>query len=118
MDTQLQAGPTQVRVKGVSFCDRYPDNLRELDLIAGLSAKGPESLQAQLVRASDNPFDTNAIEVHVSPVGNIGFVPGEMAASLAPLIDEGQLFECEVWVRIDKRRPDRPGAEVRLTPIN
>ena len=106
-------GPKQFKVAGVSFRDDYPNNLLKL----GQECGGDHALAATLVRDPSNDFDPNAIEVHVEEGGSIGYIPAEAAKSLAPLLDSGQHVEVEAWIRIDKRHPNRPGAEVRVAPL-
>jgi len=45
-----------------------------------------------LVREPDNPFDSNAIKVTVSGLVFLGYLPREIAAELAPLMDAGKHF--------------------------
>lgn len=71
-----------------------------------------------LYRNPDNPHDANAIEVHVPKLGRrsmIGHVPRDVAARLAPLIDQGETWEASlVAVLIEPEHPDRPGALIAV----
>lgn len=59
-------------------------------------------VQLTLVREPDNQFDSNAIQV-VDPETeiHIGYVAKEVAAELAPYMDEGRQFTCIIsgWMR-------------------
>jgi hypothetical protein len=46
-----------------------------------------------LVREPDNPHDPNAIKVMIARVVFLGYVPREIAAELAPLMDGGTQFD-------------------------
>ena len=45
-----------------------------------------------LVREPENPYDPNAIKVTAAGVAFLGYLPREIAAELAPLMDEGMQF--------------------------
>jgi len=46
-----------------------------------------DSNPVQLMRAPENEYDTNAIEVHYNG-SNLGFIAKEVAATLAPIMDD------------------------------
>jgi hypothetical protein len=46
-----------------------------------------------LIREPENPHDPNAIKVTVAGVVFLGYLPREIAAELAPLIDVGAQFD-------------------------
>lgn len=51
----------------------------------------------KLERDAENAYDPNAIQVVEPESGEfIGFIPKELAAELAPLIDNGAATECSV----------------------
>lgn len=74
--------------------------------VAGVSFEGRQAYLAQLtgnepvrlVPEPKNPFDSNAIAVHVALGGKVmhcGYIPREMAAQIAPLM-EGESFDCAI----------------------
>jgi HIRAN domain len=67
--------------------------------VAGAGAHHPEAVASadvapgrplSLRRDAANPHDPNAIAVHAEGGEQVGWVPRELAAELAPLMDEGQ----------------------------
>jgi hypothetical protein len=98
-------------VAGESFRPGYPNNLLRLaDVLDGM--EGPEWVGAVLRRDPGNDYDTNAIEVHVptGDIGHVGFVPAQLAAVLAPILDSGVSMTCSaVEVRIGSGGSARPG---------
>lgn len=70
----------------------------------------------QLVRTPDNPQDPNAIEVHVRPVGHIGWVSRQLAGPLARVLDgidrpdpaDGQQYVITADVFSIRKHPDHP----------
>lgn len=51
--------------------------------------------ELELVRAPDNQYDPNAIEVRLDGV-MLGFIQRTVAAHLAPVIDAGERHQCVV----------------------
>lgn len=113
-------------VVGVSFIDTYPANVLSLqdsiDYTTAVAADklGPLTLgegpTVVLIREPLNPYDANAIEVHVPTVGKVGHVPKEIAARLAPSLDSGTHFTASVAaVNVNPEHPDRPGLWVQVT---
>lgn len=103
-------------VAGESYRPGYPENL--LTLAETLrTMDGKEWLAAVLRRDSSNEHDRNAIEVHVpAGSGHCGFVPGQLAKILAPMLDGGTVVTAHaVEVRIHGDSPDRPGLTVALS---
>jgi HIRAN domain len=49
-----------------------------------------------LRRDADNPHDPNAIAVHADEVEQIGWVPRELAAQVAPELDAGETWSAVV----------------------
>lgn len=75
------------RVAGVTFEGRQVYLAR---------LKGDEPVR--LIPEPDNPYDGNAIAVHIANGGEIlhcGYVPKELAAQIAPLM-EGESFDCKI----------------------
>jgi hypothetical protein len=101
-------------VAGESFRPGYPDNLLRLaDVLDNM--EGPEWVGAVLVRDPKNEYDRNAIEVHVTggDIGHVGFVPGPLAAILAPILDSGRRLTCNATeVRIGSSGDAKPGLTV------
>jgi HIRAN domain len=61
-----------------------------------------------LRRDPDNPHDPNAIQVHPSDGGDqVGWVPRELAAELAPGLDAGDSWSAVV-LREQRRSPRDP----------
>lgn len=120
-------------VVGVSFVDGYPENLHSLaqavnqgrvytepdsDMREVADRLSGEYTPVVLVRNPDNPFDANAIEVHVPIVGMVGHVPKRVAAGLAPELDAGEAWLAGVvgiWIHPD--HPERPGLSIRLERV-
>lgn len=108
------------KVVGVSFVDAYPDNLHELDSLAGrhFIEGNDEPIPAVLIRNPENPHDGNAIEVHVPALGDgamIGHLPRDLAARLAPWMDRGEEWQAGVSkVFINPDHPDRPGIDIAV----
>jgi hypothetical protein len=80
-------------VQGITF-KRPPSKLTGLDLIKKYSG---HAAKYKLKREPDNDYDKNAIQVkQVFKNGgsiHIGYVPKELAAELAPLLDDGDVIE-------------------------
>lgn len=103
-------------VAGESYRPGYPDNLLTLaEMLRKMD--GTEWLAAVLRRDPSNEYDRNAIEVHVpAGSGHCGFVPGQLAKILAPMLDGGTVVTAHaVEVRIHSDSPDRPGLTVALS---
>ena len=52
-----------------------------------------------LIREPDNPHDSNAISVSLGGVWHMGYIPGDLATELAPLMDAGTEFDAEFVCR-------------------
>lgn len=75
------------KVSGVTFEGRQA-------LIARISPNDP----CRIVPEPENPYDSNALAVHVAHGGeiwHIGFIPREMAARIAPYL-EGEALMCSI----------------------
>jgi hypothetical protein len=113
-----------IGVVGVTFVAAYPNNLHMLrkiheDAVTDLHG---EQLAVVLVRNPANRFDKNAIEVHVPALGTdmamIGHVPRDIAARLAPLLDQGVRFHTHISdVRINPAHMDRPGIDIAVQRV-
>ena len=111
--------PFTTAVVGVTFTSGYPNNVLSLEEAFLNADVSGEALSCVLIRNPDNPFDSNAIEIHVPALGKddsmIGHITKSMAARLAPELDAGTRWQG--WVSAVKIHPehlDRPGLEVRL----
>ena len=105
------------RVVGLSFVNDYPRNVWEIeDRFQGAQACPP----AELLRRPDNPHDSNAIEVHVPALGEgrtkIGHLPADVAARMAPAMDDGTSFDAEIEAVLRKPGSPHPGVAVRIIP--
>ena len=112
-----------VSVVGVTFAPGYPNNLL---LLAKIDAEArrvdaPEWLTVILRRNPANPHDANAVEVHVPALGEmamIGPLARDVAARIAPLIDDGVRFHAEIHgTRINPDHLDRPGIDIAITRV-
>jgi hypothetical protein len=106
--------------------------------VAGVAGAGAHHAQAlasdavapggrlELRRDPDNPHDPNAIQVHPNDGGDqVGWVPRELAAELAPELDAGRPLSAVV-LREQRRSPRDPrhgltmliatAAELELSP--
>jgi len=106
-------------VAGESFRPGYPETLLRFAEVLRSSRPG-ERLAVVLRRDPHNPHDPNAIEVHIpGDAGHVGFVPGELARMLAPMLDSGERIRASaVEVRVRDAAPDRPGLTVSLQRVS
>lgn len=75
-----------VKVAGVTYENRQA-------ILAGLAGGEP----CQIVPEPDNPYDKNALAVHVATsagVVHIGYIPKSIAAEIAPYL-EGETVMCD-----------------------
>ena len=118
MTTSTPPRTKTFRVAGVTFAPGYPGNLHKLRRICEVGH--PEvAYEVALKRNPTNEHDPNAIEIHVPALGGmVGHVPADLAARLAPLLDQGLQLHAEVWsVAIDDEHPDRPGLTVSISEV-
>ena len=131
----------EFKVVGMTFLDElsygavYPDDffrLQEIDAAAKLAALGWDGsaedlefsgvVEVLLYRNPENPYDANAIEVHVPSLGRrsmIGHVPRDLAARLAPSLDRGDKWDVRLGsVLVDPEHEDNPGALVVMECIS
>jgi hypothetical protein len=100
-----------LRVAGVAGA-----GLHHADALASDGVAPGRSLE--LRRQPDNPHDPNAIAVHDAAVGEqVGWVPRELAAELAPELDTGRSWAAVV-LREQRRSPRDPrhGLTMLLAP--
>lgn len=91
-------------VVGLSFIPGYPENIHRLN----------DGDYVLLIRNPHNKYDSNAIEVHTLD-GMLGHIPKEVAAKLAPRIDDGAQFKANVYqVRVSPENPNNPGLDILL----
>jgi len=110
------AEPHCVPVVGMSFVPGYPDFVHTLrELVDGLTWQD-EPIPVVFVRNPDNEHDANAVQVHVPALGiMIGHVSRQIAARLAPSLDEGVVFAASVdRVRVDPDHPENPGVDIKF----
>ena len=116
-----------LKVVGVTFVDGYPENLHRLahqfnqlvkrgdgPQFAGWGEHDAEPITALLIRNPANAYDPNAIEVHIPATGEmIGHVPREIAARLAPELDNGARFRVGVGsVLVVRGKESNPGITI------
>ncbi len=99
-----------VRVAGVAGAGRH-----HAEAIASSDAVAPGS-PLELRRDPDNVHDPNAIAVHAGGA-QVGWVPRDLAAELAPELDEGRAWSALV-LREQRRSPRDPrhGLTMLLAP--
>ena len=72
---------TLTYIAGVTFCDRQQH-------IANLKVGD----RLKLIREPSNKFDNNAIQVFDVENNQLGFIPKEIAATVAPEMDDGIIY--------------------------
>jgi len=99
-----------LRTAGVAGAAQHHDDvLQGEDVVPGA--------QLDLRRDPDNPHDPGAIAVHAPSGGQLGWVPREVAAELAPLIDAGEQWRAVLLrERRDSPRDPRVGVTMLLAP--
>lgn len=102
--------PTRIRLAGVSFVDTYPANL-----LALVDILRDEPMPLEIVRDPGNKFDPQAISIRLNGE-HLGFIPKDLAATIAPQIDAGALYAADaMYVAVSPDNPDRLGLEIELT---
>ncbi len=90
-----------LRVAGVAGANAHHAQALASDAVA-------PGARLELRRDPDNPHDPNAIQVHPSDGGDqVGWVPRELAAELAPELDAGRHLAAVV-LREQRRSPRDP----------
>jgi hypothetical protein len=99
-----------LRVLGVAGAGRHHAEAIESEAVAPGSS-------LELRRDPRNPHDPNAIAVHSAEGEQVGWVPREVAAELAPLLDAGEPWAAVV-LREHRRSPRDPrdGLVMLLAP--
>jgi hypothetical protein len=99
-----------LRTAGVAGAAQHHDEVLQGDDVAPGAA-------LRLRRDPDNPHDPQAIAVHAPAGGQLGWVPREVAAELAPLLDAGEAWSA-VLLRERRASPRDPrtGVTMLLAP--
>jgi hypothetical protein len=98
------------RMAGVAGAARFhPDELASDDAAPGRPL--------ELRRDASNEHDENAVAVHLAGGAQLGFVPRELAAEIAPQLDAGRIWSAIVLreQRASPREP-RTGVTMLLAP--
>jgi hypothetical protein len=82
-----------IRTKVVGVSKKNPNGQSRQDLIETCIESGDN---LDLVRDHENPYDENAIGVYIRTGEQIGFISGELAEKIAPLMDDGYPINCTV----------------------
>lgn len=101
-----------VTVTGVTFAPAYPSNVYDVQKWLVLRGK----CAARLEREPDNEYDPNAVKVMaVHPNGDIelGHLPRDVAARVAPELDAGDRWTGAVY-ETGEEVMGRPWVSVRL----
>lgn len=116
VSTSMEPVEAVFRVVGMTFVPGYPGNLHQISEVMDRSTT-PESLSAVLKRAPDNPYDANAVEVHVPAVGMVGHLSRDDAAMVAPMLDSPMIrcLASVYGVRIASNNPDNPGIDILVS---
>lgn len=122
MSSRTLNGEFTIAVVGVTFCPAYPENLYALNDVMSEEGQRDERPTVVLRRNPDNPYDANAVEVHVPALGGdnsmVGHLPRDLAARLAPELDAGAIWQGWVtFVLISPENEERPGLRVFLKRI-
>ena len=97
-------------VAGVAGAARFHDDVLQ-------SAAVAPGAPLELRRDPGNEHDPNAIAVFAGGAGQVGFVPREVAASLAPQLDAGRVWSAVVLrERRASPRDPRSGLTMLLAP--
>ncbi|MEA2277160.1 MAG: hypothetical protein QOC78_2120 [Solirubrobacteraceae bacterium] len=120
------SGYTLVDSESGRFLARDAPELRERGLrVVGVAGAGQHHAQALarddvapgrplvLRRDADNPHDANAIAVHGAGGEQVGWVPREVAAELAPSLDAGDPWSA-LALREQRRSPRDPRAGLTM----
>jgi hypothetical protein len=100
--------PCTVKLVGVSFGNAQ----------ANIKTFGsPDIRWFALVREPDNPHDPNAIRVALFGEFFMGYIPKDVAVTLAPLMDAGSEFDAE-FICVNKHpRHDIVGLTVKIVDM-
>ena len=97
--------PLIVKLTGVSFGNAQ-DNIKTF-------AK-PDIRWFAMVREPENPKDPNAIRVALFGEFFLGYIPKDVAAQLAPLMDSGRVFDAEYVYVAKHPLHDMVGLSVKI----
>lgn len=120
--------PSSCPLVGNSFIEGGRRYLRALHL---RQKRSGENTKVYLMRNPKNEYDSNAIEVWFVPEvplegliqktakqakfsRMLGHLPKDVAAELAPLLDRGDKYQAEIYVKLDPEHPEHPGATIYL----
>ena len=78
--------PITIKLAGVSFGNAQ-ENIKKF----GCQDIGSYAL----IREPDNSHDANAIKVSLFDIWFMGYVPKDIAKNLAPMMDDGRMFDAE-----------------------
>lgn len=112
------------RVVGMTFVPGYPETIGFLEAaLMHHEFDGAPAPKARIERDPRNEHDANAVRVSVElPVlGDVflGHVPAPVAAGLAPRLDGGETWECEIAeVRTHEETPASPAVLIRLYRVD
>jgi len=100
----------QTKLAGVSFGDCQA-NIKKW----GCSDIGTYAV----IREPDNPYDPNAVRVSFLGAYDMGYLPRQVVATLAPMMDAGRTFLAE-FVRINEftEITDKVGLTVKIIETN
>lgn len=108
----------ETAVVGLTFHPRYPDSVLNLHAQLQYANRIGEPIRARLVPNPGNVHDANAVEVHVSAIGDdgpVGHLPAALARRMSPLLQAGEEWQAKVVdVRVSERDPDRPGLVIAI----
>ena len=97
--------PFYTRLAGVTF-DDCQANIKQWGC--------PDIGTYALVREPNNPHDRNAVRVSLFGIHDMGYLPRNQAARLAPLMDDGRTFLAEYVHRNEYAPYENVGLTVRI----
>lgn len=97
--------PITTKLVGVSFGDAQK-NIKQF----GCQDIGSYAL----IREPDNSHDANAIKVSLFDIWPMGYIPGDLAKELAPMMDDGRMFDAEFVCRNEYPPHEWRGLTVRI----
>lgn len=122
--TQRQWSFRVVGVKALDPGNRKRRNLEQICAERGLDRlqmQSVEGITVLILRAPDNPYDSNACEIHMPALGVdgiLGYAPRAVAADLAPAIDAGiRILARITGIFINDAAPDNYGIAVEVDEI-
>jgi hypothetical protein len=82
--------PIITKLAGVSY-GTAQDNIKQFGC--------PDTGYYALIREPDNPHDSDAIAVSLCGIWHMGYIPSDLAAELAPIMDAGKELDAEFVCR-------------------